>query len=72
MRQNPFSDENGFQNFFLSINYIQYLTGSVVKDVHRLFESSLENEKEPCCSSNINPVIEQKVYFLITVHLKLF
>ena len=72
MRQNPFSDENGFQNFFLSINYIQYLTRSDVKDVHRLFESSLENEKEPCCSSNINPVIEQKVYFLITVHLKLF
>ena len=61
VRQNP-DDENGFENVFPSINLIQSLTGSDVEDVHRLFESSLENEEEPCCSRNINPVIERKVY----------
>ena len=47
---------------FPSINFIQSLTGSYVEDVHRLFESSLKSEEEPCCSRNINPVIERKVY----------
>ena len=62
VRQNPSNDENGFETLFPSINFIQSLTGSYVEDVHRLFESSLENEEEPCCSKNINPVIERKVY----------
>ena len=30
--------------------------------MHRLFESSLKNKEKPCCSRNINPVIERKVY----------
>ena len=30
--------------------------------MHRLFESSLENKEEPCCSKNINPVTERKKY----------
>ena len=47
---------------FPSVNFIQSLTGSYVEDVHRLFESSLKSEEEPCCSRNINPVIERKVY----------
>ena len=61
MRQNPSNDENGFENLFPAINFIQSLTGSDVEDVHRLLESSLENEEEPCCSRNINPAIERKV-----------
>ena len=40
--------------------------GSYADDVHRLVESSLENEEEPCCSKNINPAIERKVYFPIS------
>ena len=39
--------------------------GSYVDDMHRLFESTLENEEESCCSKNINPAIERKVYFRI-------
>ena len=30
---------------------------------------SLENEKEPCCSKNLNPVIERKVYCPICSNL---
>ena len=69
VRQNPSNDENGFENLFPSINFIQSLTGSDVKDVHRLLESSLENEEEPCCSRNINPVIERKVDCPICINL---
>ena len=61
VRQSP-DDENGFENLFPSINFIQSLARSDAEDVHRLFESSLENEEEPCCSRNINPVMERKVY----------
>ena len=60
--QNPSNDENVFENLFPSINFNQSLTGSDVEDEHRLFESSLQNEEEPCCSRNINPVMERKAY----------
>ena len=30
--------------------------------MHRLFESSVHKKEEPCCSRNINPVIERKVH----------
>ena len=66
MGQKPSIDENGFKNLFPSIKFIQPLRGSYVEDVHRLFESSLENQEEPCCSRNINPAIERKVYCLIS------
>ena len=59
--QNPSNNENGFEDLFPSINFIQSLTGSDVEDMHRFFESSLENQEEPCFSRNINPVIERKV-----------
>ena len=65
VRQNPSIYENGFENLFPSINFIQSLQkGSDVEDIPRLFESSFEKEEEPCCSRNINinPVIERKVY----------
>ena len=63
--QNPSNDENVFENLFPSINFIQSLTGSDVEDEHRLFESSLQNEEEPCCNRNINPVMERKAYLPI-------
>ena len=63
VRQKPSNDEDdGFKNLFPSINFIQSLMGSYVEDIHILFESSLEKEEEPCCSRNINSVIERKVY----------
>ena len=71
VRQNPCNDKNGSENLFPSINFIQSLTGSYVEDIHRLFESSLVNEEEPCCSKSINPVIERKVYFPIHLVLAL-
>ena len=62
VRQNPSNDRDGFEDLFPSISFIQSLTGSYVEDVHRLFESSVENEEEQCCSRNINHVIARKVY----------
>ena len=58
VRQNPSNDENRFENLLPSINFIQSLTGSYVEDVHRLLESSLENEENRFAAK----LIEQKVY----------
>ena len=59
VRQNSSNDENGFENLFPSISFIQSLTRSYVEDVHRLFEFS-DNKEEPCCCRNINTGIERK------------
>ena len=63
--QNPSNDENVFENLFPSINFIKPSTGSDVEDVHRLFKYLLKNDEEPCCSRNINPVMERKMYWPI-------
>ena len=41
VRQNPSNDEDGYENLFPSIKFIQSLTGSYVEDVHRLPKSSV-------------------------------
>ena len=60
--QNLTNNKDGFKNLFPSINFIQSLWRVFVEDVHRSFESLVENEEEPCCSKNVNPVIGPKVY----------
>ena len=65
VRQNPSNErvmKNCYENLFPSINFIQSLTGSYVEDVNRLTKSSVKNKEDPCCSRNINPVIERKMY----------
>ena len=57
---NRSNNENGFENLYPSINFIQSLTGSYAEYVHRLFKSLLENQEEPRCIRNLNPVIKQR------------